>query len=125
MDTGSSWRDDHTDIMSIMKSIEEEYECSGGFCHEDDVKDFLPIYVFSNVNDGIPNKSCHGPVQDIIMSNLNMYYYGFLIPYILSIVVICGYSLILLTRVWNFCCRFKKKKQNDKRRQAGRRQREE
>jgi len=41
------------DFVNIMKAIEEENECSGGFCSSN-VDSFLPIYVFSNINDGLP-----------------------------------------------------------------------
>jgi len=52
--------------MKIMALIEEQYLCSGGLC-SNDTRDMLPIYVFSNVNDGVPTESCHDGLKEYIM----------------------------------------------------------
>lgn len=61
--------DKFQDYIDIMAAIEEANQCSGGFCslnRTDGKLDVLPIYVFSNVNDGVPQRGCHPFVQDLI-----------------------------------------------------------
>jgi hypothetical protein len=47
--------EDYEDYIDIMAGVEEAYKCSGGMCGQPS----LPIYVFSNVNDGVPKVGCH------------------------------------------------------------------
>ena len=62
--------DDNEKYWKILANIEETNQCSGGLCPSSE-SDFLPIYLFSNVNDGVPNKSCHESLSDLIESNLS------------------------------------------------------
>jgi hypothetical protein len=41
--------------MAFLAYIEENNQCSGGICKDG----YEPIYVFSNVNNGVPKQSCH------------------------------------------------------------------
>ena len=95
------------DYISIMQSIEESNICSGGICKDDSMS--LPIFIFSNVNDGVPSQGCHSSLEDHIMSNLNTYWWGFIVPLVETCFVTIVYMLLLLNRMRLFCCKNKKK----------------
>ncbi|KAL4429679.1 hypothetical protein ABPG74_017088 [Tetrahymena malaccensis] len=52
-------QDENTDLL---KSLEEAFECSG-FCSKNS------YYVFSNVNQGIPNKDCRDEIINYLQDN--------------------------------------------------------
>ena len=91
-----------------MKELEEDNNCSGGFC----VDEPLPIYVFSNVNDGVPEQSCHEAVSDMVISNVNGYLIGFAIPLAECCVVVGAYCLLILWACFGKC--FRKKAKGEK-----------
>ena len=93
--------------MSIMAAIEEANTCSGGLCASE--TSFLPIYIFSNVNDGVPTQSCHSSLVDLIESNFNTYLLGFVIPLAETCFVVGFYMLIFLSKLRKLCCKKKKK----------------
>lgn len=49
-------KDFEQDLMELMGSLEEDKQCSGGIR---DPNQILPLYMFSNVNNGVPKFSCH------------------------------------------------------------------
>jgi len=96
--------------MQILKNLEETNECSGGLCHGGDENNYLPTYVFSNINNGIPSKSCHASLKHLIMTDLDSYMLGFIIPLFEAVSVTIIYTCIILNRIWKKCCQSKKKK---------------
>ena len=51
--------DEAQKTMKMLADIEETYSCSGGICPGEDQSNFYHIYIFSNVNNGVPKESCH------------------------------------------------------------------
>ena len=94
--------------MNIMAAIEETNTCSGGLCATNET-DFMSIYVFSNVNDGVPTQSCHESLTDLVRSNFSTYKLGFIVPLVETCLVVAFYMMIILTKFKNLCCKDKKK----------------
>ena len=90
-----------------MRTLEEANECSGGLCSSNP-NTTLPTYLFSNVNDGLPTKSCHPFLSDLILGNMRFYRLGFVLPLVVTVVANCIYTLIFLRRLWKVCCSKKK-----------------
>ena len=44
------------ELVELMAGLEEKKQCSGGIS---DPSKKLPLYLFSNVNNGVPKYSCH------------------------------------------------------------------
>ena len=103
--------------MKILKNLEETYSCSGGLCDGGDENNFLPTYVFSNINNGIPTKSCHASLKHLVITDLDSYLLGFIIPLFEAVSVTVIYSGLILYKIWKKCCHRKKKAKAKRRRQ--------
>jgi hypothetical protein len=104
-----------------MATIEEAHQCSGGLCNKtrsDGTLDVLPIYVFSNVNDGVPKSGCHKHIQSLIEDNFSTYKYGFVIALLETSLITFFYMVVIIRRLYKFCCRKKRGKRN-KRKEHG------
>ena len=99
--------DDATKTMELLAGIEEEYSCSGGICPAQDESNFLPIYVFSNVNNGVPKESCHTHIADVIGGRVNLYFMGFVICLSIDVLIMAVYISVILYRGFkslrNYC----------------------
>jgi hypothetical protein len=103
--------------MQVLANIEETYQCSGGIC---DANEVLPIFVFSNVNDGLPSKSCTEGLNELIISNVDTYLYGFIVPLAETVIVAAAYTFIVISKLWRKCCRkSKKEKEKEKKKKQG------
>jgi len=88
--------------MKLLARLESSNQCSGGFCNQDE-NSHWPFYVFSNVNNGAPIESCHKSLRAIIMGNISSYLMGFAMALTLTVIVVGGYVLILLNRIYSYC----------------------
>jgi hypothetical protein len=100
-------------FMEIMKNLEEQYECSGGLCDNGDSSQFLAHYVFSNVNDGLPSKTCHESVVNLIQGNISVYKMGFQVALYESMGASIIFALVVAYRFWIKCYRLAKKKDRE------------
>jgi len=73
-----------------MAQIEEANACSG-IC-SDGTDQPGPIYVFSNVNDGVPESSCIAALRDYVLGNVEMFVY-------MLVLVACMACLVQLTMI--------------------------
>ena len=113
----SAGQEEHEAYMKILKNLEETNECSGGLCDGGDESNFLPTYVFSNINNGIPTKSCHKSLRHLVITDLDSYLLGFIIPLFEAVSVTFVYTCLILYRIWKKCCHRKRKANAKKRRQ--------
>ena len=93
--------------MDLLSKIEEEFSCSGGICPGQDPNAFLPIYIFSNVNNGVPKESCHQHIANVINGRVNMYFMGFAICLAIALMILGVYFSSVLYRAFkslrNYC----------------------
>jgi len=99
--------------MEIMRTLEEQYECSGGLCDNDDPKQFLAHYVFSNVNDGVPKTTCHESVTNLIQGNISVYKMGFQVALYESMGASIIFSMVVAYRFISKCYKLAKKKDKE------------
>jgi hypothetical protein len=100
--------DESKKTMSMLADIEEQWSCSGGICPgENNTSTFLPIYIFSNVNNGVPKESCHKHIAAVITGRVDMYLLGFIICTSISLLTVVCYLLVVMYRgcksVKNYC----------------------
>jgi hypothetical protein len=108
--------------MAILKNLEENNMCSGGFCNSDGGK-MLPIYVFSNINDGLPKSNCHDSLKKLIMSTLDHYRMGFIVTLCEAVIVTATYSCVIMYKVYIKCCsKSEKQKKIEKKERKKRRE---
>lgn len=92
----------------MMRQLEEDFQCAGLF-------EMSPIYLFSNVNNGLPKKRCFEDLMEQSDKILNSFYscaaanIAFLTIYLITSI------LVLMYRLYATCswC-FKGKKEEDK-----------
>ena len=90
-------------FIEILADLETTKKCSGGICNSNDTSQHLPIYMFSNVNDGIPETSCHESLKDLMMKEVNMYLISFALALSFTVIVVFVYFIILLHRIHSYC----------------------
>lgn len=103
-------------LNRMMRELEEEFQCAGLF-------EMSPIYLFSNVNNGLPKTRCFEVLMDQSDKILDSFYssaaanFSFLVIYLITSI------LILLYRIYASCswCFKGKKKDGDEERRAGQR----
>ena len=89
--------------MKLLAKLESSKQCSGGFCTSKEENSHWPLYVYSNVNDGVPTNSCHEHVRAIILGNVSNYLLGFGMALSLTVIVVGGYFLVFLFRIYSYC----------------------
>lgn len=92
------------DVLGLLATIEEKKQCSGGIS---DPNQKLPLYLFSNVNNGIPKYSCHQFIVEQISDNMHAFLAGVVIMLIFNYGFMGGFLLVLLVKVWRACRRTK------------------
>ena len=53
--------------MDVVRQFEENLQCSG---YSQDFNNPLPIYLFSNINNGIPSHSCFQFLKEKLQSTI-------------------------------------------------------
>ena len=102
--------EDTEEYMEFRAMIEEANQCSGGICTEG----FDPLYVFSNVNNGVPKSSCHEAIADKIKSQIKMMKAGFVVPLTLTVSVVFVYFAAILYRGYKSCKNYLAKRKEPK-----------
>ena len=104
-DVGDSWADS---LMEMMKNIEEEADCSGLFRENS-------IYLFSNVNNGVPKKRCFEEIVKRTDDALVTLYATAVFPFVLVMLFLISSTGILLLRIYQKCniCKDKEKDQKE------------
>jgi hypothetical protein len=90
------------DVLGLLAKLEEKKQCSGGIS---DPNYKLPIYLFSNVNNGVPKYSCHQFIIEQISDNMHAFLAGVVIMLIFNYGFIGGFVLVLLLKIWRACRR--------------------
>jgi len=93
-------KDFEMDLMDLMGSLEEDKHCSGGVL---DPNKILPLYMFSNVNNGIPKFSCHTFIVEQIEDNMSKFRAGLVTMVVIEFGFIGGFGFFLLFKCWKFC----------------------
>lgn len=109
--------------MAILKILEEQNFCSGGFCNADGGAK-LSTYIFSNINDGLPKSNCHEAFGKLIMSSLDSYRLGFIVTLAEAGIVTLTYLSVIFYKIYKKCCS-KKEKQKKKDKEAKKKRREQ
>ena len=84
----------------------------------------LNKYIFSNINDGLPKKSCRESLDELISNNLKSYLLGFVVTLCEALLTTTTYMLIILVKLYKKCCS-KKDKQKKREKEDKKRKREE
>lgn len=89
--------------MEILAELETNEKCSGGLCKSNDTSQHLPLYMFSNVNDGVPETTCHEGLREIMVQEVDTYLYSFAFALSLTVIVVLFYFLVFLGRIYHYC----------------------
>ena len=92
-DIGDTWSDE---LMEMMRNIEEEEDCSGLFRES-------TIYLFSNVNNGVPKKRCFEEIKKRTDDALGTLYLTAMFPLVIVTIFIFLSTGILLHRIYVKC----------------------
>jgi len=98
------------DMVEHLRVIEETYKCAG-ICEMPD------FYIFSNVNNGKPEKTCKIGVLESLTEDINYYLYGYGAVFIITVVIQFILYILLCYRVYLHCCKKKGLKQDLKAKQ--------
>ena len=89
-------------IFSIfMAQVEERFKCSG-ICAKQQPK--LSFYLFSNVNNGWPRRTCKKPIYKTLRTMANFYFLRVASIAAFAIIVLIFFSVMLLYRIKQVCC---------------------
>jgi hypothetical protein len=88
------------DMVEHLRIIEETYKCAG-ICEMPD------FYIFSNVNNGKPEKTCKNGVLESLTTDINYYLYGYGAVFIITVVIQLILYILLAYRVYLHCCKKK------------------
>ena len=92
------------DVLGLLADLEKKKQCSGGIS---DPNFKLPLYLFSNVNNGIPKYSCHQFIVEQISDNMHAFLAGTVIMLIFNYGYMIGFMLVLFLKIWRYCRRNK------------------
>lgn len=101
------------ELMEMLEKLEEKKQCSGGISNPDEK---LHLYLFSNVNNGVPKYSCHEFVVEQIKDNMNAFRAGLILMLVVEFGYIGGFLVVLLIKCKN---RFSKKDGDQQQEQKG------
>ena len=94
--------------MKMMRQLEEDYQCAG-------LLEPSPIYMFSNVNNGLPKKRCFEDMMAEADNILDMFHGSAIASLTFIVLYLLTSAIVLLYRMYASCswC-FKKKDQTGK-----------
>jgi len=82
--------DDEQKYLSLLKWVEEQFSCSGLCSHQ-------KIYLFSDVNNGVPKGSCYSRLRDWIKEHF--------LTYAIVFISIGSYMLLMVFVGCGLCCK--------------------
>lgn len=80
-------------MVEHLRIVEETYKCAG-------ICDIPNFYVFSNVNNGKPDKTCKAGVLERLTEEINYYLYGYGVVFITTVVIQSVLYILLIYRVY-------------------------
>ena len=94
-------------------------QCSG-ICNGIDNKDPFEIYVYSNINNGDPLRSCREPLEEYVSDHIHYFYTVYMVIYLVTGAFMLLLVILMACQIFQYCrnkCK-KQRNQEPKRRAA-------
>ena len=88
-------------FTELLAELEDVHSCAG-ICNNLDEKPF-DYYLFSNINDGVPQRSCKKAIGTVIEDHIAYFQTIYTIIYIISASVMVILVLLIICQTWLYC----------------------